>query len=133
MTSLTDRISVALRGQKLSPQDTMLLAVEALESELRAEALAAEDLAIRCTVSMWKTPSDGFGFDGHPLQLGDDGLWTVAASGSRNPAGAGRRYATVADYLRTWWQPYDAARRVVEHVTGRRVNTTVDAIFGRAS
>lgn len=94
-----------------------LALVAAAEPELRAAGHAP-------TGVWWSTPG-GVGMDGRPLR------WDAAASAWREDRG-GPAYATVADYLRTWWRPYESARQVLECITGHQVALEpLDAVFGR--
>lgn len=58
----------------------------------------------------WRTPC-GSGVDGATLYLVDD-AWCL----SRAPAVGAPRYATVADYLQTWWKPLNATRQALRHI-----------------
>ena len=117
--------------QPASYAEQMLLGVEELEMECRQLAASNHGVFTEHMLA-WSTPA-GSGYDGRPLTLVVmDGsppdlydAWWLDSRGHDH-------ISSVAVHLRTWHRPYNAARQVIERLTGRAVTTAVDTLFGRA-
>lgn len=95
----------------------LLEVVEGLEPLLRSRVPVGG--LFTAHMGHWSTPR-GAGFDGVPLFRTPEGWQACRSVGGLMPwqPDPARSFSSVAEYLRTWWQPYNAANRVIKEFGG---------------